>query len=600
MKFFKNLTFGGWIVVAAIIAGVLFGSVKGYNYFFPKKLKKSEITTKATGIPPLAYDKNANAPFRTLPEFNEPADVQAPEVRAAFFGWNGVAGANYAVGGTSTSKGSIAAELGLNIKLGVQNSCTEQLNQLYAFASSLHGGEAQPTQGVHMINLMGDGVPNYLTGLNNRLIKDFGEEYRAEVVTFTGASFGEDKWLVKPKYAKDARGSLTATVVRDGDWNIVVLKSQLMGWQLNHNLGTYDKTKVNFVAAANDDYVESGKMYISGAKVTLQLIENGKLTGKDTTMTVNGVATWFPVDQQLVQGKGGLVTLASTADFDGQMPCAIIMIKKWADDNRPIVEKLVEAFGRGGEQIKSHDESLKFASQVSEVVFADKEKDADAWYKGFKSFPLQDEDGNEVIIGGSRAFSIADAARYVGISGGKDKYKEVYNTFGTICKEAYPEVLSEFVSYDLATDFSFLKAAYSRAKSAGTEGSVSKTDFSSSQKGVIVGDANYSIEFNLGSAVIKPESYPVLDKILGQLSAASNTFVEVAGHTDNIGDPAANQSLSEQRAASVKAYLVSKDPELGEANKLKSKGFGETSPITGTQGNDPRNRRVEIKLFKVK
>lgn len=383
-------------------------------------------------------------------------------------------------------------------------------------------------------------------------------------------------------------------------WDIAVIKSQLMGWPLNHDLGTYDRTKVNFVPAPNDDYIEAGKLYISGQKIPLKIVENGKYTGKDTNIAVTGVASWFPVDQQLVEGKGGLITLASTKEFGSQMGCAILMIKKWADDNRPIVEKLIEAFGRGGDQIKSHDEALQFAARVDEVVFADKEKDADAWYKAYKSFDLTDEDGNTVNIGGSRAFSLADAAFYTGISGGSDKYKQVYNTFGNIDIEAYPEVMTTFFPYEEVTDWSFLKAVYSRNKQAGTEGAVSKVDFTNSQKGAIVGDANYSIQFNTGSAVIKPESYPILDKILGQLNVASNTFVEVAGHTDNVGDPNSNQTLSEARANAVKAYLVTKDPELDEANKLKSKGYGETSPVSGLLPSDGRNRRVEIKLFKAK
>jgi len=447
---------------------------------------------------------------------------------------------------------------------------------------------------------MGDGGPAYLAGLNERIIKDFGPEYVAEVVTFTGASFGEDKWMLKSKYLKDARGSLTATVILDGDFNIAVIKSQLMGWPLNYASGTYDRAKVNFVDAPNGDYIEAGKMYLTGAKVTLKIVENGKYTGKDTTMSVSGVASWFPVDQQLVQGKGGLMTVASTKDFGAQMACAIVMIKKWADDNRPLVEKMIEAFGKAGDQIKSHDESLKFASMVSEVVFADKEKSADDWYNAYKSFDLTDDDGNVVNIGGSRAFSLADAATYVGITGGSDKYKQIYTTFGSIDMEAYPERVSKVYDYAIVTDWSFLRAVYNRNKSAGTEGSISKVDFTSAQKGSVVGDASYSIQFNTGSAVIKPESYQVLDKIVGQLNVADNTFVEIGGHTDDVGDFAINLTLSEKRAQSVKDYLTAKDPDLNSSKRMNSKGYGETLPIPGSAPSDGRNRRVEIKLFKAK
>lgn len=600
MNFVKNLTTGGKILLILLVVGLLAGAKFGYEKFFPKKVKESTITTKATGLPPLSYDKNANASFRKLPELNEPADVQAPEVRFLPFGWNGFSGVNYAVGGITTAKGSIAEELGLNIHVGVNNSTSEQLNQLYAFAEDLHAGTANPTKGAHAIILMADAWANYASGINARLKKDFGDEYRAEIVTFVGASFGEDFWAVKPKYAKDARGSVTVTVVRDGDWNIAVIKSQTMGWDINNDLGTYDRKKVNFVAAPNDDYTEAGKMYITGQKVTLKIVENGKYTGKDTTLAVSGVASWFPVDQQIVSQRGGLIKIASTKEYASQMATGIIMIKKWVDENRPIVEKMIEAFGRAGEQIKSHDEALKFASQVNELVFADKEKDATAWYDAFKGYEMHDEDGNTFIIGGSRVFSLADAANYVGIAGGSDKYKVVYETFGNISKEAYPEVLSDFPPYEEVTDFSFLKAVYNKAKKEGTAGSISKTDFAQAQKGKVIGDANYSIEFATGSAVIKAESYKILDKIADQLTIADNAFVEIGGHTDNTGDDASNVELSKARAASVAEYLTKKNPDLGASSKMTSKGFGSGKPVAEntTAEGKARNRRVEIKLFK--
>lgn len=593
----KNLTLVGKIAIVAIIIGILVGVYFGVQHFFPQMARNSVITTKATGLPPLSYDKGSNAPLRNTPEFNEPASVEGIEVRGLPFGWNGFAAANYAVGGTETSKGSLAEEAKLNIHLSVQNSCSEQCNQLYAFAQALHDGEANPSKGVHFINLMGDGVASYITGLNQKLMKDFGEEYRAEVVTFTGASYGEDKWMLKKKYATDARGSVTATVKMDGDWDIAIIKSQLQGWDINNDATTYERNKVNFVPAPNNDYIESGKMYLSGAKVTLHIAEDGKLTGKDTTVGITGVASWFPVDQQIVTGKGGMVTVASTKDFPSQMGCAIIMIKKWADANKDIVVRMIEVFGKGGDQIKSHDEALQFASKVSEVVFADKEKTADDWYKGFKSFDLTDDDGNTVNIGGSRAFSLADAANYTGVDGSTDDYKKIYTTFANIDHEADSTAVTEVMDYSLMVDWKFLKEAYNNLKGKNEVGTTSRVDISSATKGDMIGDANYAIEFDNGSAVIKPASYAILDKILGQLAIASDAFVEVAGHTSSTGNPQSNQTLSEQRAQAVMQYLQSKDEEL-TGNKVSSKGYGSTHTLTGVDRTDAKNRRVEIKLYR--
>ena len=71
--------------------------------------------------------------------------------------------------------------------------------------------------------------------------------------------------------------------------------------------------------------------------------------------------------------------------------------------------------------------------------------------------------------------------------------------------------------------------------------------------------------------------------------------VAVDGHTDDVGKDEYNQGLSDDRAASVKAYLVSKG--IAE-DRIVSEGFGETTPIAdnATPAGRAKNRRVEIKV----
>src|SRR5262249_38485139 len=75
----------------------------------------------------------------------------------------------------------------------------------------------------------------------------------------------------------------------------------------------------------------------------------------------------------------------------------------------------------------------------------------------------------------------------------------------------------------------------------------------------------------------------------------SGTQVEIAGYTDNTGDPAANVQLSQQRAEAVRAALVSAgvDP-----NMLVAKGYGSANPIAGndTAEGKFRNRRIEYRV----
>lgn len=602
-RFFGGLQLGGKLILLVMVVGLIWGGTKIYRKVVPEKAKEVTVTTKTNSLPPLAYDKNANAPERKAPDFNSPSStVQGVEMRGELMGWNAQMGLMYAVGGTQTAVGSIAEELGLNVHLDVQNSCAKQGTDLYAFAQSLKAGNPNPSEGCHFIAWMGDGVPSYFAGLTARIKKDLGDEYIPQVITFGGASFGEDKWLIKAKYKTDARGSVNVGVIRDGDWNVAHIKCDINGWKVNYDNTTYDRGKVNFIPAPDDDYMKAVATYVAQKPISLAIVENGKRTGKDTLIKPTGVVTWFPGDLQAVQEKGGLICIASTKDFGGQMGNAIIFIKKWAQDNKEVIQKFVEMVGKGGDQVKSHDEALHLAAKVSDAVYKDQVLHEDDWYKGYKSYDITDDDGNTVNIGGSRVFNLADAAAYTGVEGNKDAYKSVYNTFGKLCVEAYPEIIPSYPAYEESVDWSYLRAVW--AKNRTTSGSASKVDYSQASKGEVVGDASYSIEFQTGSATISPSSYEVLDGICDRLNVASNLFVDVAGHTDNTGNPEANQALSEARALSVKKYIADKNGDEFE-QKTSIRGYGQSRPLDPSANqNSPqvkaKNRRVEIKLYKAK
>jgi outer membrane protein OmpA-like peptidoglycan-associated protein len=74
-------------------------------------------------------------------------------------------------------------------------------------------------------------------------------------------------------------------------------------------------------------------------------------------------------------------------------------------------------------------------------------------------------------------------------------------------------------------------------------------------------------------------------------------LVEIAGHTDSVGNVDYNVKLSERRASSVKQYLIKKgiDP-----NKVVTKGYGPTDPVADNETEEGRakNRRVELIILK--
>jgi outer membrane protein OmpA-like peptidoglycan-associated protein len=103
----------------------------------------------------------------------------------------------------------------------------------------------------------------------------------------------------------------------------------------------------------------------------------------------------------------------------------------------------------------------------------------------------------------------------------------------------------------------------------------------------------YGILFDVDSAVIRPESKPVLDEVLGVLKDEPGWKVTIEGHTDSSGSDSHNLVLSQQRADSVKAYLVAGGIDGG---RLKTKGFGAGKPVADNASELGRaqNRRVEL------
>ena len=103
------------------------------------------------------------------------------------------------------------------------------------------------------------------------------------------------------------------------------------------------------------------------------------------------------------------------------------------------------------------------------------------------------------------------------------------------------------------------------------------------------------VTFDFNKTDLKPQFYPALNNVARTLSEYSQTIVEVAGHTDNVGGDAVNQRISEQRASSVANYLVGQGLMR---ERFEVVGFGKSMPIADNSTEQGRalNRRVEIRV----
>ena len=101
------------------------------------------------------------------------------------------------------------------------------------------------------------------------------------------------------------------------------------------------------------------------------------------------------------------------------------------------------------------------------------------------------------------------------------------------------------------------------------------------------------IYFDQSKYDLRPESRDQLEKLYRTLRANPNLKIEIAGHTDNVGNARLNQYLSENRAKVIYTYLLRKDIA---STRLRHRGYGSTKPVgpNDTEDHKSLNRRVEF------
>ncbi|HQM08049.1 MAG TPA: OmpA family protein [Polyangiaceae bacterium] len=108
-----------------------------------------------------------------------------------------------------------------------------------------------------------------------------------------------------------------------------------------------------------------------------------------------------------------------------------------------------------------------------------------------------------------------------------------------------------------------------------------------------------AIVFEFSKATLLPESEPVLEQLKLFLEQKTQiTLVRIEGHTDNVGQPAANLKLSGERALAVRTWLVNKGID---GKRLIAVGFGDLKPVADNKTDEGRaqNRRTEFIVVEV-
>lgn len=104
------------------------------------------------------------------------------------------------------------------------------------------------------------------------------------------------------------------------------------------------------------------------------------------------------------------------------------------------------------------------------------------------------------------------------------------------------------------------------------------------------------VVFDAGKASLQPSALTAIDRLAQLLGVYPERSVRIEGYTDSLGDDAANQQLSERRAAAVRDELLARGVA---AERIEAVGYGETRPIAdnGTESGRQKNRRIDIVLL---
>lgn len=586
------------LVVMLVVGGAVFGA-RWYTQNHGDAKAVSVVPTKGEDLVNFKDDTGAPAASAATTAPGLPtttvAKAAGPKVKMLVIPWNAQMGLALANGGPQTTEGSLMQKAGVNLTIERQDDYAKMQEELVACANALKGGAKTCTTGANFVTIMGDAAPAFFAGLNGTLAK-LGPEYTAEIVGSAGRSFGEDKFMA-PQNVKDdpanGRGLLIAGVLKDGDWNLALFWAAENGICNNPDPSTYDPECLNWVSTSS--FVDADEKYIQGACEDRPVVSKGKKQGRTEKVCVNAVVTWTPGDVAVAKQKGGLVSVLSTKENGSQMPNIIIGIKKWNADNRPLVVSMLKATFEGGDQVKTSQVALKRAGEASAAIYKDSNMRASDWVKYYRGVEEEDAQGNLVSLGGSRVFNLADNLRYYGLEpGATNAYAATYKLFGDIAKQQYPQDLPSYPPVEEVLNTSFIQEI---AESGADKGKVDAPSFAEAPAtSTVVAKKSWHINFETGKATFKSDAAKDLQDLFAVLVVSSDTFVDIEGHTDDVGDPATNLKLSEARAKAVRAYLEKAAPANFPQGRLKTVSYGQTKPIapnTDAAGR-AKNRRVDI------
>ncbi|MBX7219238.1 MAG: OmpA family protein [Blastocatellia bacterium] len=581
---------GGVLLIVLVMAGLVYVGVKqagilekfnppkddGKSYVPPPREDPSKVSVGE--LPP----SKVKAPEKTSDN---------PEVVIGIWTWQTASGLIDAVGGPGKSgdhASSCLCQAGItNTSLVVENDTSKQI-------AALATGKMQ------LVTTTGDQAAVDISSANKELRGN-----KAKVIWSGGYSFGEDCLMGPESWKKDpqlARGAVVVTAVPYCDWNVTVDWAADNQIPVNPDEAVYDPDAINFVNAS--DHIEAAQKFVTNAKVSLR----NRKTGATEPVEINAVATWTPGDVMAFEGRRNvnykgksekLQKIVSTKEYSYMMPNILFGNTEWLNKHRDYVKTLLRCMARSNESIKTDPDYFKNrVAALNAVIFNVESRGPTFWNDYFTG---KTQDG--VPLGGSRVNNIAEVRHLFGLDSNTSIERSIYGiTYLDHAKrlqKVMPLRLENYTPVAETVDLSFIENITDEKAST----QVYQPQFQSGGNQGTVVQANYQINFDSGSANIKPSEEAVLREIYNLLVRATDTKIIIEGHTDNTGDDGTNLKLSKDRANSVWQWLKAQDTSkvnVNDARLVGVEGYGSYRPLPGNQNRDDKekaaNRRVVIIL----
>ena len=612
----------GYVLIVVGLFAVLYGGYAGYQALQDRGMllptAKPSVTTETAGGTDLPRGALQVQP--ALPASSSATPVAVTQggelmVRMGQIAWPATIPSHFANGGTVTAPNSLMARSGIKMEIVRQDDYSKLTAEMAIFAKDHKAGKQVGKIGYNVVQMMGDGSPAFIKGVNEAL-KEFGGS--GIIIYKTGFSFGEDKaigpkeWLVNPSSMK---GAVVAGVRGDGDLHLFQDFANKQkdaanpnGIRVNPNQKCWDPEGINFVGTP--DFKTADLKFVKREMATFEctVTADGKSVkpGK-VTKPVEGTATWAPGDKWVhdnYKGTTPIVALRTTADNIWQMPAVVIVHKDWAYKNFDKVVDMILAFSEAADLIRASDSALQKTCSITAQVYA--EADQQYWCNTFKGFPST----NPLVqyrLGGSRVVNLADNMLYFkALPGSQNTFDRVYEYFAKLDMHTFPDLFEDskgnvsVPSYESVVDTAFMKAAWSKLEKRGVVVAAAVPDYKKSvTTGVALANVSYpDILFDTGLATLKPESEAALDRMLTDL-ASDGGKIAVIGHTDDVGPLSLNMDLSKRRAATVAQWLQKKAPMSFTDRFAKIDGKGPNEPPQGVTGLSTEDRRAQMRRVQI-